>query len=101
MLRLRVLFHPPVDSLPSLIERGVRSGVGSAWLRVGGVKLFLDGSLGSRTAWMLEPYAGTRDRGMPITAEAEAPGDARRRPPPASRPRSTRSATPRSAGPWT
>jgi predicted amidohydrolase YtcJ len=36
------------------------------------VKMFLDGSLGSRTAWMLEPYEGSRDRGMPITGEAEA-----------------------------
>ena len=33
--------------------------------------MFLDGSLGSRTAWMLEPYAGTRDRGMPITGEKD------------------------------
>ncbi len=72
VLRLRVLFHPPVAALPRLIERGVRSGVGSDWLTMGGVKLFLDGSLGSRTAWMLEPYEGTRDRGMPITAESEA-----------------------------
>lgn len=71
-LRLRVLFHPPVGSLPALVRRGVRSGMGSAWLRMGGVKMFLDGSLGSRTAWMLEPYAGTRDRGMPLTSEAEA-----------------------------
>jgi hypothetical protein len=71
-LRLRVLFHPPVAALPELIRRGLRSGVGSEWLRVGGIKLFLDGSLGSRTAWMLEPYAGSRDRGMPITTEDEA-----------------------------
>jgi predicted amidohydrolase YtcJ len=71
VLRLRVLFHPPVASLPALIARGVRSGAGSEWLRVGGVKMFLDGSLGSRTAWMLEPYAGTRDCGMPITAADE------------------------------
>ena len=34
--------------------------------------MFLDGSLGSRTAWMLEPYEGSRDRGMPITGESEA-----------------------------
>lgn len=71
-LRLRVLFHPPVRALPSLVARGVRSGSGSAWLRIGGVKLFLDGSLGSRTAWMLAPYEGSRDRGMPITGEREA-----------------------------
>jgi predicted amidohydrolase YtcJ len=72
LLRLRVLFHPPVASLPSLVQRGIRSGTGSAWLRIGGVKLFLDGSLGSRTAWMLHPYEGSRDRGLPITSEADA-----------------------------
>jgi predicted amidohydrolase YtcJ len=71
-LRLRVLFHPPASSLSGLISRGIRSGQGTEWLAIGGVKLFLDGSLGSRTAWMLEPYAGSRDRGMPITGEAEA-----------------------------
>ncbi|MGH7527756.1 MAG: amidohydrolase, partial [Gemmatimonadales bacterium] len=71
-LRLRVLFHPPVGSLPTLVQRGVRSGIGSDWLIIGGVKLFLDGSLGSRTAWMLEPYEGSRDRGLPTTAESEA-----------------------------
>jgi predicted amidohydrolase YtcJ len=71
-LRLRVLFHPPVKALPGLIGDGIRSGQGSEWLTIGGVKLFLDGSLGSRTAWMLEPYQGSRDRGLPITGEAEA-----------------------------
>jgi predicted amidohydrolase YtcJ len=71
-LRLRVLFQPPVASLPSLVARGVRSGDGSAWLSIGGVKMFLDGSLGSRTAWMLDPYDGSSDRGIPITGEAEA-----------------------------
>jgi predicted amidohydrolase YtcJ len=71
-LRLRVLFHPPVASLSELIRRGFRSGSGSPWLGMGGVKLFLDGSLGSRTAWMLEPYEGSRDRGMPLTGEREA-----------------------------
>jgi predicted amidohydrolase YtcJ len=70
-LRLRVLFHPPVAALSRLIAGGARSGQGSEWLTLGGVKMFLDGSLGSRTAWMLEPYAGTRDRGMPITGESE------------------------------
>jgi len=71
-LALRVLFHPPVAALPQLLAAGIRSGRGSGWLRIGGIKIFLDGSLGSRTAWMLEPYEGSRDRGLPITAEAEA-----------------------------
>jgi predicted amidohydrolase YtcJ len=66
-LRLRVLFHPPVAGLGRLVAEGVRSGQGSDWLTIGGVKLFLDGSLGKQTAWMLEPYEGSKDRGMSIT----------------------------------
>jgi hypothetical protein len=69
-LQLRVLFHPPVAALPRLVAAGIQSGQGSSgWVTIGGVKMFLDGSLGSRTAWMLEPYEGTRDRGMAITGE--------------------------------
>jgi predicted amidohydrolase YtcJ len=71
-LRLRVLFHAPVASLPALVRAGERSGTGSEWLTLGGVKMFLDGSLGSRTAWMLRPYEGSRDRGMPLTDSDEA-----------------------------
>jgi predicted amidohydrolase YtcJ len=71
-LRLRVLFHAPVTSLPALIGAGERSGMGSEWMTLGGVKMFLDGSLGSRTAWMLQPYEGSRDRGMPLTEADEA-----------------------------
>lgn len=71
-LRLRVLFQPPVAHLPTLLAHGVRSGAGSEWLRLGGVKLFLDGSLGSRTAWMLAPYEDGRDAGMPLTPEPDA-----------------------------
>ena len=71
-LRLRVLFHPPVSHLQQLVSSGARSGAGSSWLGLGGVKLFLDGSLGSRTAWMLAPYERTNERGLPITSEAEA-----------------------------
>src|SRR5262249_21317678 len=71
-LRLRVLFHPPVAVLERLVAAKVRSGQGSEWLTIGGVKLFLDGSLGKQTAWMLEPYEGSTDRGMPISAMDQA-----------------------------
>lgn len=71
-LRLRVLFHPPVAILPRLVAAGVRSGQGSDWLTIGGIKLFLDGSLGKQTAWMLEPYERSRDRGMPISTLEDA-----------------------------
>ncbi len=77
-LNLRVLTFPPAAMLGELAARGLRTGAGWEMLRWGGVKLFLDGSLGSRTAWMLEPYRGSRDRGMPLLSGAEAADTMRR-----------------------
>jgi len=51
-----VLQQFPVCNLGHLRAIGLRSGLGDAWLRVGGVKMFADGALGSRTASMLQPY---------------------------------------------
>ncbi len=36
---------------------GIRHAFGGPWLRIGAVKAFADGSLGSRTAYFFEPYA--------------------------------------------
>jgi len=63
-LRLRVLHHFPQRFLDSLGECSIPSGFGDEWLRVGGVKYFTDGALGSQTAWMLAPYEGSRGRGI-------------------------------------
>ena len=63
-LRLRVLHHMPQRFLDALIECGIRSGFGSDWLRIGGIKYFTDGALGSLTAWMLDPYEGSDNRGI-------------------------------------
>jgi predicted amidohydrolase YtcJ len=40
-----------------LADAGLRSGFGDAALRVGGLKSFADGSLGSSTAWFFQPYS--------------------------------------------
>jgi predicted amidohydrolase YtcJ len=37
-------------------ERGLRHGNGGDWLRFLGIKIFVDGALGSQTAWLREPY---------------------------------------------
>jgi predicted amidohydrolase YtcJ len=39
---------------------------GSQQLRVAGVKIFIDGSLGSQTAFVSEPYAGSQENGLLI-----------------------------------
>ncbi len=64
--RLRLLHHLPHAELDRALEQGVRSGQGDDWRRLGAVKLFADGTLGSRTAAMLEPYDGTAERGMSL-----------------------------------
>lgn len=69
-LYLRVWMMLPGGLLDEAIALGLRSGFGDDRLRIGGLKLFADGSLGARTAWMSQPYSdgGT---GLPITPMTE------------------------------
>jgi predicted amidohydrolase YtcJ len=57
-LGIRVCMMIPEDGLEAAIKVGIRSGFGDPMIRVGGVKIFADGALGSQTASMLEPYEG-------------------------------------------
>jgi predicted amidohydrolase YtcJ len=57
-LKLRVMAQIPEAELDAAIALGIHSGLGDKFLRIGAVKVFSDGALGARTAWMLEPYAG-------------------------------------------
>ena len=53
-LAVRVTYNLPLADLAHAERIGIRSGWGDGWLRIWGVKAFLDGSLGSRTAEMLD-----------------------------------------------
>ena len=55
-LRLRVWMTVPEDNLDAAVRSGLRTGFGNDWLRVGPVKIFADGTLGSQTANMIEPF---------------------------------------------
>ena len=70
-LRLRILQHIRQDRLAAAVALGLRSGFGGPWLRLGGVKLFLDGALGSRTAWMRAPYRNSDARGVCVLPPEE------------------------------
>ena len=49
------------ETLDKLIDLGITTGFGDEWLRIGPAKLFLDGSIGGRTARMSQPYEGETD----------------------------------------
>ncbi len=53
-LTLRVHMSIPLDDLPAVRSLELRSGFGSDLVRIGPVKAFMDGTLGSGTAWMLD-----------------------------------------------
>lgn len=71
-LAIRVYAMLPRENLDQAVKMGLRSGFGNERLRVGHVKLFADGSLGSQTAEMLEPLVGQRqNRGIAVTSQRE------------------------------
>ncbi len=55
-LKTRIYAVSPLPSWERLASIGVRANFGSAMLRIGGLKGFADGSLGSTTAFFFEPY---------------------------------------------
>ncbi|WP_119255188.1 amidohydrolase [Shinella zoogloeoides] len=58
---LTLLGDPGVSIVEDCWRAGLLSGKGDDMLRVGGVKVFLDGSAGGRTAWMTKPYEDEPD----------------------------------------
>ena len=58
MLNIRVFYGFYKDELDKMIELGFKSYFGDHILTLGVLKLFKDGSLGSRTALMFEPFEG-------------------------------------------
>ena len=61
-----------MEVVRALEQRGVRAASGDAWVRTGLLKGYADGTLGSRTAWMLEPYSDDRStRGIQRVPAAE------------------------------
>jgi predicted amidohydrolase YtcJ len=55
-LTARVDLRWPLAQWKALADLGVEAGFGNDYVRIGGLKGFVDGSLGSSTAKMFEPY---------------------------------------------
>ncbi len=61
-LMTRIYAVTPLGEWQKLAADIERNGRGNEWLKTGGVKGFMDGSLGSHTAAMLAPFADTPEK---------------------------------------
>lgn len=71
-LRTRIYAAVPIHTWERLRDYVQEHGRGDSWVRIGALKGFVDGSLGSHTAAMLEPYTDApNDLGLLVNATAE------------------------------
>lgn len=74
-LGVRIWFNTPAENLAAMRKLFLDSGMGSQWLKLGGVKVFCDGALGARTAALSECYADDKqNRGMLVIDPEELDG---------------------------
>ena len=67
-LTTRIYANVPLSTWARLRDEIAKNGRGDKWLRIGGLKGFVDGSLGSHTAVMLESFIDKpSDKGLFIT----------------------------------
>jgi predicted amidohydrolase YtcJ len=70
-LGLRVVKNLPVHLMDHAIALGLKSGFGDSHLRIGSVKIFADGAMGTRSALFFEPYGDDPGNcGIPVTDKA-------------------------------
>jgi predicted amidohydrolase YtcJ len=64
-MRTRIYAAVPLSTWARLRDTVAARGHGDSWLRIGGLKGFVDGSLGSHTAAMMRPFTDApRDSGL-------------------------------------
>jgi predicted amidohydrolase YtcJ len=64
-LTTRIYAAPLITDVDDQAKIGIRHAFGGSYLRIGAVKAFADGSLGSRTAYFFDPFSDQMDnRGM-------------------------------------
>jgi predicted amidohydrolase YtcJ len=71
-LSIRIYCIMSVGSLDRMLAAGIRTGLGDEWVRVGGIKQYVDGSISERTARLSQPYVGMGEYyGLFLSSEEE------------------------------
>uniref|UniRef100_A0A832G1J6 Amidohydrolase n=1 Tax=Ignavibacterium album TaxID=591197 RepID=A0A832G1J6_9BACT len=66
-LTCRIYTRWPIADYKSLVEKNIKAGYGDELIKLGSLKAFADGSLGSSTAWFFEKYnQDTTTYGLPM-----------------------------------
>jgi len=73
-LTARIYARPTLDRYDELSAAGIRHGFGNDYLKIGGLKGFVDGIMGASSARFYEPYLTTGVRGSWRTMMTESPG---------------------------
>ncbi len=67
IMKIRAQVSTPIEAWQTMEDEVQSNGRGDDLLKWGGIKGFIDGSLGARTAWMYEPYTDAPDStGLPL-----------------------------------
>jgi predicted amidohydrolase YtcJ len=60
-LTTRIYAAPLIPQVDDQVKLGIRHAFGDSYLRIGALKAYADGSLGSRTAYFFEPYSDQKN----------------------------------------
>jgi len=72
LLKIRAFVSTPIESWQTTKTEVDALGYGDGLLSWGGIKGFVDGSLGASTAWMYQPYSDEPTKtGLPLNAPAQ------------------------------
>lgn len=68
----RIYAMMPINQWPALAQKIKSEGTGNKWLKIGGLKGFVDGSLGSHTASFFKPFTDApKDSGFFVNSESD------------------------------
>ena len=71
-LSMRVYSMISYREIDKFIDAGIKTGFGDRWLRIGGMKITIDGSISERTARLSKPYIGRpNDYGIMVMEQEE------------------------------
>lgn len=71
-LPIRIYIIIPVEFMEHIIELGLQTGFGDDMVKIGGIKILTDGSLGARTAALTKPYGDEpKTKGMTLYTQEE------------------------------